>query len=134
MRSRITPSLAPPKTSTSSSTQAGKRGPVYAALARFGAPLCGRDSQGFPYPESIFHVGLPPSRINILQDIEGIDFEPRETPVSRDNRREIPVRYISVEDLIRNKLAIGRLRDLADVRSCRSQAANTKLPNPDEPD
>jgi hypothetical protein len=37
------------------------------------------------------------------------------------------VRYISVDDLIKNKLALGRHRDLADVEAIReSEAANAK--------
>jgi hypothetical protein len=38
---------------------------------------------------------------------------------------DIPVRYLAVQDLIANKLAIGRHRDLADVEALReSEAAN----------
>jgi hypothetical protein len=42
---------------------------------------------------------------------------------------EIPVRYISSADLIKNKLAIGRHRDLADVDAIReSEVANSTRP------
>jgi len=42
---------------------------------------------------------------------------------------DIPVRYISPVDLIKNKLAVGRYRDLADVEAIReSEAANSKRP------
>ena len=40
----------------------------------------------------------------------------------------IPVRYISLEHLIRNKVAAGRLQDLADAAALQAaQAANEKL-------
>jgi hypothetical protein len=42
---------------------------------------------------------------------------------------DIPVRYISAADLIKNKLALGRHRDLADVEAIReSEAANAGQP------
>jgi hypothetical protein len=40
---------------------------------------------------------------------------------------EIPVHVISLEDLIANKLASGRMRDLADVGDLRAAAAS-RLP------
>jgi hypothetical protein len=42
------------------------------------------------------------------------------------------MRYLSVKDLIKNKLALGWLRDLADAESLQaSEAANAKLPRKD---
>ena len=106
---------------------------VYASLARFGAPLSGVTPKDCKDPETVFQVGLPPSRIDILQAIEGIDFDAAwNDSVHGMTGDDIPVHYISVEDLIRNKLAMGRLRDLADVEALQnSQAANSKPPNPD---
>ena len=41
--------------------------------------------------------------------------------------------YIAFEDLIKNKLAVGRLQDLADVEALRaSEAANAKLQRPNK--
>ena len=105
---------------------------MYAALARFGAPLSGVTPKDFRADPSF--RSAPTSRIDILQAIEGIDFDAAwNASVPGATGDDIPVRYISVEDLIRNKLAMGRLRDLADVEELQeSQAANSKPPNPDE--
>ena len=91
-------------------------------------------AKDFQDPKSIFQVGLPPSRIDILQAIEGIDFAAAwSASVNGMTGDDIPVRYISVEDLIRNKLALGRRRDLADVEELqKSEAANSKPPSPDQ--
>ena len=116
--------------STSSSTPARRMQPAstphWPTLALSG----GRNCQGFS--QSIFQVGLPPSRIDILQAIEGIDFAAAwSASVNGMTGDDIPVRYISVEDLIRNKLALGRRRDLADVEELqKSEAANSKPPSP----
>jgi len=101
---------------------------VFGALARFGAPLKGMSAEDFQDRESVFQVGVPPSRIDILQTIEAIDFatawEQAEPGMIGE---DIPVRYISFDHLVTNKLAVGRLRDLADVEELReAKAASLK--------
>jgi hypothetical protein len=99
---------------------------AYAALGAFGAPLAGMTPKDFQDPTYGYQIGQPPSRIDILQELTGIDFELAWNAGEHgmiDN--DIPVRYISPADLIKNKLAIGRHRDLADVEAIReSEAAN----------
>jgi hypothetical protein len=80
----------------------------------------------WPAPKQI---GQPPSRIDILQQLDAVDFDSAWN-AAEDGMIDtdiIPVRYISPADLIRNKLAIGRHRDLADVEAIReSEAANSR--------
>jgi hypothetical protein len=97
---------------------------VYRALAAYGAPLEGflpsdfNDQQG-----STFQIGQPPARIDILQRIDGIDFnEAWEDRVEGLVEGEIPAHVISRDHLIRNKLATGRARDIADIESLRDAA------------
>jgi predicted nucleotidyltransferase len=97
---------------------------VFTALAEFGAPLAGLSPSDFKdSPTSVFQVGVPPARIDILQGIEGVDFDQawanRTEGLVAD---EIPAHVISREDLIRNKLAVGRHQDLADVERLREAA------------
>jgi hypothetical protein len=59
---------------------------------------------------------MPPNQIDILLAISAVTFAegwPESTAGSTGEG--IPVRYISLEHLIRNKLAAGRLQDLADA-------------------
>ena len=67
----------------------------------------------------IFQFGLPPNRIDLLNDIDGVDFEGawlRQTraELSRSDGN-IPFSYIGLEDLIQNKRAAGRPKDLDDL-------------------
>lgn len=97
---------------------------LYAALAAFGAPLAGLSPKDFQDPAWGYQIGQPPSRIDILQELTSVDFESAwnaGTDGLIDG--DIPVRYISVEDLIKNKLALGRHRDLADVEALRESEA-----------
>jgi hypothetical protein len=103
---------------------------VFNALAEFGAPLQGITPEDFEDPNSIFQIGISPIRIDIIKRISGLDFETvwaSSIPWVIDN--EVPARYISKEHFVVNKLAVGRLQDLADVSAVmQSDAAQKKLP------
>jgi hypothetical protein len=94
---------------------------VFEALMQFGAPLAGMTPLDFQDGKSWFQIGVALSRIDIIQSIDGVDFDAAwdasEPGLAPDG---IPVRYISIDDLIRNKLAVGRLRDLADVEDLKA--------------
>jgi hypothetical protein len=108
---------------------------VFAALAKFGAPVADMSPSDFQDSGSVYQVGVPPSRIDILQTIEAIEFaEAWEASEEGTTGDGIPVRYISFDDLITNKLAVGRLRDLADVEDLRaSRVAISKQVKSDAP-
>lgn len=96
---------------------------VYAALAQFGTPLAGVTVQDFIHkPTQYFQVGVPPARVDVLQSIPAVSFEEaweRATIVTINGHRE---RFLSREDLIRNKLAAGRPKDLVDADELRKFA------------
>jgi hypothetical protein len=92
---------------------------VFRALAQFGAPLDGLGPADF-MDGTIFQIGQPPARVDILQQIDGISFD--EAWVNRVEGLvdgEVPAVVISREDLIRNKLASGREQDVLDVKKLR---------------
>jgi hypothetical protein len=96
---------------------------VFRALAKFGAPLAGMSSKDFEGVDALFQVGVAPSRIDILQTIEAVDFDAAWQTSEAGMIGDIPVRYISFDDLVKNKLAVGRLRDLADVEELQEAKA-----------
>ena len=104
---------------------------AYSALSQFGAPLHGVTPQDFEDPDSIFQIGVSPIRIDILKRISGLDFETvwqSAMPWLIDG--DVPSRYISEDHFITNKLATGRLQDLADVAAVRqAQRAKYKSEN-----
>lgn len=95
---------------------------VFRALAAYGAPLESLTPNAFKdEPTSVFQIGVPPSRIDILQCIDGVTFdEAWEYRVEALVDGDIPAHVISREYLIQNKLAAGRVQDLADVEAMRS--------------
>jgi hypothetical protein len=85
------------------------------ALRAFGAPLADLREQDLCSPGVVFQIGIAPIRIDILTSATGVDFagawERRVEAAFQDVR--VPV--ISKADLIANKRATGRTRDLADL-------------------
>lgn len=97
---------------------------VFKALAAFGAPLAGFTPNDFNDGRSVFHMGQPPERIDVLQQLDGVSFDEtwRKREVAVVNE-ELAVPIIGIDELIRNKLAAGRPRDLLDVAELREAQA-----------
>lgn len=90
---------------------------VLRALTRFGAPVSGLAIQDLEKEGTVFQIGVAPRRIDILTALSGLDFEDtfgRSIPVDIEG---IQVYVPSIDDLIRNKRAAGRTRDLADAEA-----------------
>lgn len=70
-------------------------------------------------PGYVIQFGLPPNRIDIMNSIEGVIFEEawknRKTEYIRSKKEDIPIYYLGLEQLIANKRAAGRQKDLDDL-------------------
>lgn len=100
---------------------------VYRALAAFGAPLETFDvgEEDFTTYDGILQIGLPPRRIDILNQAAGISFDGAiaDGESFELEGRRIPV--IGIDALLRNKAAAGRDQDLADIANLkRGRSAN----------
>jgi hypothetical protein len=78
------------------------------------APADFRDNPG-----SIFQFGVKPARADILQSIDAVDFDDAWNRRVEFSVEGVVVNVVPAEDLIQNKLKVGRLRDLADVEAIR---------------
>jgi len=88
---------------------------VIAALRSFGAPLFDLSEADLTRPDTVFQIGVVPSRIDILTAISGVAFNdawPRRLIIAIEGQA-LP--FLSREDLERNKRASGRPKDLADL-------------------
>ena len=97
---------------------------LIAALDAFGFASLGISVADFMTPQAMVQLGYPPVRIDLLTAIDGVTFDEsfeRRTDVAIGG---IVLPVISIDDLIRNKLATGRAKDLADVESLRSPKGN----------
>lgn len=83
----------------------------------FGFSSVGLTVEDFMKKGSVIQLGYPPLRIDILSQIDGVNFEEcfkNKVEVEID---ELKVNFISYHDLIKNKKATGRHRDLDDLEN-----------------
>lgn len=84
-------------------------------LNHFGFTQSGFKESDFLEPEQMIQLGRAPHRIDLLTSISGVTTaEAFATRVSA-TMDEIPVFVLGKEALVRNKRAVGRAQDLADL-------------------
>jgi hypothetical protein len=70
--------------------------------------------EDFLKEDNVLMIGKTPLRIDIITSIDGVSFE-EAYGTSKIYEDEIPIRCIHINELITNKKASGRLKDLADA-------------------
>ena len=88
---------------------------VLQALTVFGAPIEELSVDDLQKEGIIFQIGVAPCRIDILTSIDGINFEDAYLRSELVDIEGIPIHVLSVQDIIVNKRATGRTKDLADA-------------------
>jgi hypothetical protein len=84
-------------------------------LKDFWGSTIGFSKEDFTTPDNVIMMGRPPFRIDILTSISGVDFKEAYSSSKIYNDEGVDIRCIHVNELIRNKKASGRLKDLADA-------------------
>lgn len=92
---------------------------VWRALLRFGAPVAALNlsQSDLEKPGTVFQIGLPPRRIDILTEISGVEFDDARTTQVIRVIEDLEVPFLGREALERNKRESGRDKDLADLRA-----------------
>ncbi|NOY07831.1 MAG: hypothetical protein GXP33_03200 [Spirochaetes bacterium] len=89
------------------------------AIKDFGINTPDLNEDIFLEPGKIIRMGYPPIRIEILTEISGVNFEQCYTRHEEIKIDGIKVKIISFEDLLINKKASGRHKDLNDLENLR---------------
>lgn len=95
---------------------------AWQALLHFGAPIdaLGVSRDTLATPGMVVQIGVPPTRIDLLTEISGVDFS-RAWPTRVIHQvAGLSVPFIGRADLIQNKRAAGRAKDLADLEILQS--------------
>lgn len=85
------------------------------AIDDFGFSSLGLKNEDFSHPEMIVQIGVPPNRIDILSDLEGLKFSDAFRNKKEIIKDGIKIAVIGLDDLRTSKKAAGRPRDLADL-------------------
>lgn len=97
-------------------------------INQFGLSSMGFSKGDFLKPGYITQIGYPPLRIDILNSIDGINFNEAITDMQKmqiDN--DLSINYIGLNDFIKNKQASGRSQDIADIKEIRKKQSLEKV-------
>lgn len=92
---------------------------VYAALEEFGVPLLdhGGKADDFTESELVYQIGQPPRRIDILTSLSGLNCEEAWRGRLEVSIAGLRIPFLGRGELIRNKKATGREKDLLDAKT-----------------
>ena len=95
---------------------------VVRTLVAFGTPLHDLTENDLSNPGTVFQIGIPPLRIDIITAIDGLTFDEAWPARLITKFADQPAAVLSKEHLILNKRASGRPQDLADLAWLESNA------------
>ncbi len=88
---------------------------ILTVIKEFMGSTIGFEKEDFLNEENVIMMGRPPFRIDILTDISGVSFKEAYESSKIYEDEELKIRCIHINELIKNKKATGRLKDLGDV-------------------
>ena len=94
---------------------------VLRSLNRFGTPLYSLSENDLTVQGTVFQIGVIPRRIDILTSITGVNFDDAWKDCLQVEIDGLIIPVLSREKLIANKEAIGRDKDVIDVKNLRKR-------------
>ena len=89
-------------------------------LNQFGFADAGFKESDFTEPDQLIQLGRAPNRIDLLTSITGVTTDEALATKVRAELDGIPVFILGKDALIRNKRAVGRPQDIADLTTLES--------------
>jgi hypothetical protein len=86
----------------------------------FGAPIFSLE-EFFSDKFDVWSMGVEPRKIEVLTKVSGLNFIESKSHCDWINEKDFKVPYIDFEDLMKNKLASGRLKDLLDYQQLKKK-------------
>jgi hypothetical protein len=90
---------------------------VIKALTQFGFGSLDLSEQDFLTPDRIIQLGLPPNRVELFTTLLGVTFQQCFPKRARTKIDGVLANFIDLDGLRKNKKAVGRKQDLADLEN-----------------
>ena len=91
-------------------------GRLRSALMEFGFTESDLSPEVFLERGNILMFGVEPARVDMLNDIAGVEYTAAAEHTVRGRYGGVTVSYIGYEDLLKNKLSTGRSKDILDAQ------------------
>ena len=88
-------------------------------LEEFGFSPEELNATDFQNKDNIIRIGFPPFRIDLMFSIDGVQFDECYPNRVEKDLDDIKIKFISYDDLIKNKTASNRKRDQIDLENLR---------------
>lgn len=104
----------------------GNAAKIVTVVNDFGMSSLGLQEQDFLEPGIVTQIGYPPLRIDILNEIDGVKYKEaiKDKQYFKEGKLTIP--FIGRNDFIKNKEAVGRKKDLKDVKKIKPKLIEKK--------
>jgi hypothetical protein len=99
---------------------------IIIAVRKFGYSSPDLTAESLIEPGMVHYFGRPPLRVDLLNTLSGIDFEKAWTNRVFVDHEGLRLPILSKNDLIANKRASGRLKDLADLEVLESESSEPR--------
>jgi hypothetical protein len=90
---------------------------ILEALHEFGFASVGLEMDDFTSPDQIVQLGVPPVRIDLITSLSGVEWEEASSGSVVTAYGGVPVHILGRAEFVRNKKAVGRKQDLADIEA-----------------
>ncbi|MBM4314059.1 MAG: nucleotidyltransferase family protein [Deltaproteobacteria bacterium] len=90
---------------------------ILKALMRFGFGSLNLTLADFTDSDRVIQLGQPPVRIDLVTSITGVSWEEAFSSRVPGAYGNVPVYFLGRDTFIRNKRAIGRAKDIADIEA-----------------
>lgn len=90
---------------------------ILKALDKFGFGSSGLKKDDFVSPDKVVQLGYPPVRIDIITSISGVTWEAAVKEHETGKYGDVTVFFIGRNQIIQNKKATGRKKDIADLEA-----------------
>ncbi len=94
---------------------------ILKALKRFGFGSLNLTEADFEKPDTVVQLGVSPVRIDIITSLTGLSWKQAFEGRKKGKYGDISIYYIGRKELIKNKKATGRKRDIADIEALGEQ-------------
>ncbi len=92
-------------------------GKILAALKEFGFGSLDLIESDFKEPDKVIQLGLAPVRVDLITSLTGVSWQKAFSGKVKGNFGDVLVYYLGKKELLSNKRALGRKKDLADIEA-----------------
>jgi hypothetical protein len=90
---------------------------VLKSIQDFGFGMLGLRKEDLLNESNVIQLGYEPNRIDLIMDLEGMDFETCFAERQEAEFEKLPIHFLNFDDLVKSKMSTDRLKDKVDAQT-----------------